>query len=304
MEAAASLDYRPDPNASRLAAGTTGSVGVLVPRVDGWRHTRLLAGVESTLTSTDHDVVLRSAVRDNPMAVVEAVRAMRNRVDGLLLVDVHLTDDEVEVLGDVGLPVVMVGTGAAGFDAVTVDDRGGAAGVAHHLAGLGHRRIAFVDLDPDEVIPHGAAFERRSGFRAGLAQRGIEAVVELGGEGSAAGGAAALARLLAVPYRPTAVFAAGDEMALGLLLAARRHGLDVPGDLSVVGFDGHELAGAAGLTTVAVDLVEVGVIAARRVIDRVGIDALPAHEVVAAELVVRESTARPGSGHWSMADRR
>lgn len=289
-EAAEALGYEPDPSAVRLAAGTTSTIGLLAGNVDTWYAGRMLAGVERVLVAEGFDLLLSVADRSHPSAVVDRVRSLRRRVDGLLLVDLHLEHEEAEVVAGLVPTVVTAGSRTDLFDSVLIDNFEAAAAVARHLVRLGHRRIAMVDGVPGVAIDHSAPFERARGFRAGLAEAGIEPMETAYGEFTTGGGLAAGMRLLGAKETPTAVFAFSDEMAFGLLRAARSLGVRIPDDLSVVGFDDHDLADLLDLTTVRQDVVELGALAARRVLDRVEEPGAPIHEVAPTTLAVRGST--------------
>lgn len=293
LDAAESLHYRPDPNASRLAAGASHSLGVLAPGFHSWYVGGVLAGAESVLSRRGFDLLLRSAVRDTPTSVVQSILALRGRVDALLLVDVHLEDDELEEVARFGHPILTLGSRTRGIDSLTIDNREAGRAVANHLVNLGHRRIALVEGDPDLAMEHASGFERRAGFRDALAEHGLEPLAIVNGGFSVQGGGEAFTELWALSERPTAVFCVSDEMALGLLATARRQGISVPGELSVVGFDDHDLAEAEDLTTVRQDVPELGMLAARRLLARIADGGGPTHEVVEVTLVVRSSTGRP-----------
>jgi LacI family repressor for deo operon, udp, cdd, tsx, nupC, and nupG len=293
IEVARDLHYRPDPNASRLAAGASHAIAVLAPGLHTWYLGGVLAGIEGVISGKGYDLHLRAALRTAPTAVVDAFEAVRGRADAALLVDLNLEDEELDALGTLGKPVLTLGSRADGFDSITVDNRGGAAAVAHHLVNLGHRRIAMVDGDPDLSMQYASSFERRLGFRDGLAEHGLEPALTVNGGFAVGGGVEAFSTIMAEPEPPTAVFCFSDEMALGMLAAARRAGLSVPGDLSVVGFDDHDLAEAMGLTTVRQDVADLGALAARRILDRIAEPSGPRHDVVEVALVVRETTGRP-----------
>lgn len=284
------LGYRPDPSASRLAKGSTATVGLLAGQIDSWFAGRILAGVEGVLVDEDYDLLLSIADRSHPSAVVDRVRALSQRVDGLLLLDVHLEEEEVEAIEHLAGVVVTAGSRTDRFDSVLIDDFDAAAQVARHLARLGHRRIAMVDGAPDVAIRHAAPFERARGFRSGLAESGIEVMETAYGEFTMRGGIDAGMHLLSARETPTAVFAFSDEMAFGVLKAARLLGVRVPEDLSVVGFGDHDLADLLDLTTVRQDVVALGANAARRVLDRMRMSGAPIHETVPTTVVVRASS--------------
>jgi DNA-binding LacI/PurR family transcriptional regulator len=135
--------------------------------------------------------------------------------------------------------------------------------------------------------------DRAAGYHDALAAAAIEIRPELAVAGGFTidHGRAGMDRLLATSAPPTAVFAISDEMAIGAMQSARRHGLRIPEDLSLVGFDDHEVAGAIGLTTVRQPVAELGAIAARLLLE--GLEGAEAEEVVVTtRLVVRATTAR------------
>ena len=253
----------------------------------------MLAGVESVLSRRGYDLHLRSAIRDTPTSVVDSIMAVRGRVDALLMVDVHLEEEELDEISRFGHPILTLGSRTKGIDSLTIDNREAARAVGHHLVNLGHREIALVEGDPGLALEHASGYERSAGFREALAEHGLEISTIVNGGFSVRGGVEAFTELWAAPERPTAVFCLSDEMALGLLATARRHGIDVPRELSVVGFDDHDLAEAEGLTTVRQDIAELGVLATRRLLSRVTDGGGPTHEVVETGLVVRASTGRP-----------
>lgn len=291
LAVAEALHYRPDPNASRLAAGATRTIAVLSPAFHTWYLGGVLAGVEGVLSEHGYDLLLRAALRTTPTGVVDALEAIRGRADAVLLVDLYLEDEEVEVLADLRQPIITLGSRVNGHDSITVANRDAARSVAHHLVNLGHRRIGVIDGDPDLSKQYASSFERRIGFREGLAEHGLEPVVVANGGFSIAGGVEAFDAIMSEARRPTAIFCFSDEMALGALTAARRSGFDVPRDLSVVGFDDHELAGPMGLTTVAQGVSDLGALAARKLLSRIDHGVGPTHEVVEVSLVVRETTS-------------
>ncbi|NBB51821.1 substrate-binding domain-containing protein, partial [Rhizobium sp. CRIBSB] len=178
---------------------------------------------------------------------------------------------------------------------VVTNDSQGAAEAARHLAGLGHRRIAFIS-GPDTFR---SSHERGQGFRDGLAEHGVALDESLVRQGAYTfeSGVEAAESLLALPSPPTAIFAGNDEMAIGVMKAARDKGLDVPGDLSIVGFDDLPMASRVwpNLTTVRLPIRDMGRMAAEKLTARSrGLDpATLSQPEVIPSLVVRQSTAGP-----------
>nr|WP_323749841.1 LacI family DNA-binding transcriptional regulator [Curtobacterium sp. VKM Ac-1376] len=283
------LGYVPSSAAAGLATGRQRAVGVVVPVIDRWFSVKALGGVDAELRQAGYDLVLYNLGGpggDRDRAFRRSM--LRHRVDGLVLLSLVLDATERAELELSRHPMVVIGGPAPGLRNVGVDDRAVTRIAVEHLHGLGHRRIAYVggqdEAGMNVAVPH----LRRDGFLDAMRSAG-HAVPEgwsLDGRFSFAGGAAAGSVLFGAPGRPTAVLCASDEMALGVLLAARRAGLVVPADVSVMGIDGHEYGATVGLTTVAQDPVAQGRTAARAVLAEVDggvpgpIAAAPAHLVV------------------------
>ena len=192
-------------------------------------------------------------------------------------------------------PLVLLDARTTSGDSISwivPDETRGARAAVEHLVELGHRRIGFIN-DVDGSI---ASFERRDAYRAVLAEHGlpVEDALEELADSSTAGGLAAATELLARHDRPTAVFCFNDRMASGLYIAAKRLGLDIPNDLSVVGFDNETLIAEAldpPLTTVQLPHYEMGAWALRHLIGRLqGTVDTAAQERAACPIVVRAST--------------
>lgn len=298
-DAAQTLNYRADPHASRLAAGRTMTVAVGVPMLGRWYFSLVVAAIEAEVAVEGYDVLLFAIGTDAARhRVVANWSDLSRRVDGLILVDVALDPDEVEELVRRRASVVTVGHRSDGLASVRVDDEAGAVAATHHLLGLGHRAIALVGGQPADAIAFRVPHARRQGYRAALRTAGVvpRRDLEIAGAFTVADGRAAGRVLFERPSPPTAVFAMGDEMAFGLLQAAREHGRRVPEDLSIVGFDDHEVAAVVNLTTVAQPVWRVGVNAARLLLDRLdGAAHPPEHVELPTGLVVRGSTAPPAA---------
>lgn len=179
---------------------------------------------------------------------------------------------------------------------VGIDDRAGAESAVRHLVNLGHRRIGTIS-GASGPLHWTTPVERRRAYLDVLAEAGIEhdPALEADGDYTLEGGERAMTELLAASRPPTAVFAQSDEMAMGALRALRRHRLKVPDDVSVVGFDDHELADVIGLTTVAQPVAGQGAEAARlllRQLDEPHAEH-PGHVQMPIHLVLRETTAPP-----------
>jgi LacI family transcriptional regulator, repressor for deo operon, udp, cdd, tsx, nupC, and nupG len=166
------------------------------------------------------------------------------------------------------VPLAVVGGHLPGFPRVGIDDADGAATAVRHLLLLGHRDIAMISGDPDDAFGRATTSARRAGFEATLAEAGIPPAEDrvVSEPWGVTGGKRAMEQLLARRRLPTAVFAESDEMALGALQTLRQAGLAVPGRVSLIGFDDHEMAPAGDLTTIAQPVRRQGELAAGRLL--------------------------------------
>jgi DNA-binding LacI/PurR family transcriptional regulator len=217
----------------------------------------------------------------------------------VLLVGTPLRLAEVTALAALGVPGVTVssGTPVAGWPGYRIDDVAAARTATAHLIGLGHTRIAHLTVAPADELSFTRHPDRRAGYRAALTSAGlpIDPLLTVAGEFTVAGGEQATRELLRRPDRPTAIFAACDEMAMGALRELRRARVRVPDEMSVIGIDDHDLAGAVGLTTIAQPAAAQGRAAAASLLRQLRGEPLwdtdPAP--LATELVIRETTGRP-----------
>lgn len=294
--AARELHYVPDPHASRLAARRSATVGVVVPMLGQWYYAQLFSGAEGALVAAGYDilpfVVGGAEVRQRFLTT----QPFRKRVDGLIVADVSFTDEEFARLHAAGLPVVTLGVLTPDLTSLAIDNVAAARVATDHLLDLGHERIGLLSALPDDPFRFVTPERRERGVAEAMAARGLALDEDLivPGNFSFQGGAEAMAELLDRPSPPTAVFGLSDEMAIGALGVARDRGLDVPGDLSVVGFDDHDVSAYLGLTTIRQDVVAQGELAVARLLAHVDDPATPVtHELFGTELVVRETTAAP-----------
>lgn len=301
VEAADALGYVASPSASSLASGRMRTVGILAPWIDRWYHAAVIEGAERALRTRGFDALLHTfdTERTRSGRALEA-RALHRRVDGVLVVGVALGPAELVSVARLGVPVVHVGAGAPGRVLVRIDDEAVGRTATGHLLGLGHRVVGHVSAAsdvclPDEVRHAASAWRRWHGWQQTMVGAGLRAgddlvVTERDG---VAGGRASAAELLDRRPDVTAVFAASDELAMGVVLAAGDRGLRIPDDLSVIGVDGHALGELVGLTTIAQPAVELGSAAARVLLDLVVGRPVEHDLVFPTRLVVRTSTAPP-----------
>lgn len=298
-QVARDLSYHVDTYASRLATGRSDTVCLAVPNINTWYFGQVAAGVEAVLADAGMDVLLHS-VDDaaGRTRLLSGQSSVRRRLDGLILVDVLLTAPEIRTLAGERVHVVTVGQRTDEFPSVTVDNRGAAAAATRHLVDLGHERVGLIRGSTHTSLPFDVPGHRRQGYVEALLDVGLDYHADLEADGgfSVRGGAEAMAHLMTSARPPTAVFALSDEMAMGALKEARVLGLRVPEDVSVVGFDDHELASVFDLTTVRQDPEWHGAAAGRLLLGLDDETVGPAHVVGGTRLLVRSTTGPPG-GH-------
>jgi DNA-binding LacI/PurR family transcriptional regulator len=302
--AATELAYVPSPAASRLASGRTGAVGVVVPFSTRWFFAEVVAGAEAVLREEGFDLLLYNLAEESVRAEFFDVLPLRRRVDAVLVVSAALSEGERARLVGLRVPVVTVGPRVPGLARVGIDDVSGAVTAARHLLLLGHRDVTMIAGDPDDPVGGITTRARTEGFCRGLCEAGIGSCRErvVPEPWGVDGGFRAAERLLSRATLPTAVFAESDEMGFGALHALRRAGLAVPGDVSLVGFDDHEMAAVTDLTTIAQPVREQGERGARLLLELLGTasaadgagSAAGAEIVLPTRLVVRGSTGPPG----------
>jgi len=289
--------YVANRSARSLQFGRTGLVGLLVPLVHPHYFATIVAGASEALLEHDLRAVLSPTEHKHDREVTLLDRLMHGMADGALVVLPEESSEELERLLDSNYRFVVIDPRLPLDDripAVSAANTAGADQAVRHLTELGHRRIAAI-TGPRQWT---ATEERRRGYHAALASVGIlpDLSLEIEADFEIAGGVRAAERLLDRADPPTAIFAFNDNLAIGTIKAARAHGLSVPEDLSVVGFDDSELASLISpeLTTVRQPLEEMGRTAVnllRRLLDGQRVETL--HVELGTRLVVRASTAPP-----------
>lgn len=296
-DAAADLAYVAHSSATSLATGRTQTVGLVMPPVDRWFFAELLAGVQESLLALDYDLSLYGVPEGSQTRerLFESVLPGR-RFDGIIAVGIQPSARELERLQRTGLPLVSVGPYSEGSSAVSIDDVDAARIATEHLIDLGHTDIVFMGGATDAGEASFGATRRAEGYRDALAAAGLSAHERvIGAAPSMPGGYTAAAGLLGDRrHRPTAIVGVCDEAAIGAVIAARRLGIAVPTELSVVGIDDHEHADMFALTTIGQSPREQGHEAVRLLTRRMEEPDAPIEHVSAAStLVVRSSTAAP-----------
>ena len=292
------LNYTINLNARSLRRKSSGVVLVLLPDIGNPFFALVLKGIEETARS--HDRVILVGDTDNDAAVASSyARQLEARsADALILLDGALPQGApMRRRERPAYPVVAISEriGGAGVSFVGIDNRAAAADLVRFLGRLGHQRIAHISGPPGNILTK----ERLQGFRDALSEMSAPATARVvSGDFSIQSGRAAARRILAESPRPTAIFAANDEMAMGAIHESKLAGIRVPQDISVAGFDDIGFAEIydPSITTIRQPRREMGRAAMELVIARLQGRSSPPNEIILGyELVERGSTGAPGA---------
>jgi LacI family transcriptional regulator len=287
-EAMRRTGYRPNGAARALATQRHGAIGLVFPHLSGPYYAAVLQGVEAEATAQGVNLAIIGTHGRGQAA--ELVTELGYRVDGLLVMGRTIDDRLIADLQAQRLAVVVVSRPGVGrADIVCTENRESAAALAVHLIEHGHRQIAFIG-DPGSSPDAG---ERWEGFRAAHRERGLAVPMRpvISPFREVEGRSAAL-QALATPSRPTALFCANDEIAMGAYAAAAELGLTIPTDVAITGWDDIPVARllAPRLTTVRQPMAEIGERATRLLLERIGAKRQrPLSIVLPTEIIIRSS---------------
>lgn len=295
IAAATELGYVPHAGARSLSLARAHAIGVVLPDLHGEFFSECVRGMDKEASRRGYLLLLSNMHDDSEQAAV-ALRAMRGRVDGLLVMAPHIAPAALERALPQTLPAVLINApGAiAGRPALRLDNHGGAVAMVRHLLDQGYRHFVHI-AGPEGNVD---AQERAQGFRDALATYAPGMPVRIiGGDFNEEAGEAAARQILASAEPCDAVFAANDMMAIGCLHALRARGKRVPQDIAVAGFDDVPLARYLGITTIQVRIAEIGARAVGRLIDMLeGKGPGEPSEQIAPALVARATTALRKAG--------
>jgi LacI family transcriptional regulator len=286
-DAVRELGYVPHAGARSLSLARTNAIGVVLPDFHGEFFSEIVRGMDREASRRGY-MLLLSNVHHGSEQSANAMRAMRGRVDGLIVLAPHLTTEELANAIPGGSPAVLINTrgDAAGHPGVRLDNAAGARAVADHLVKLGRKRIVHIS-GPEGNID---AQERAEAFAQAMEESGV-ALTTLQGDFAEESGEAAIDSLLQSGQEFDAVFAANDMMASGALQALNRAGIRVPEQVAVAGFDDIPLARHIRLTTIHVGIAELGERAVDRLISILSGEQDPGgQELHRPDLVIRSTT--------------
>lgn len=280
------LGYVPHAGARSLSLARTNAIGVVLPDLHGEFFSEVVRGMDREASRQGY-LLLLSNLHSGPEQAAMALKAMRGRVDGLIVMAPHLGEDELSAALPAGLPAILLNTrdSSGRRPTIRLDNRAGARAVVDHFVAHGRKRLLHI-AGPASNID---AQERAEAFRGAAAAHGVQAEV-VQGDFEEQSGEQAIVALLDGGHRFDAVFAANDNMAIGALQALRSRDVSVPEDVAVAGFDDIPLARHLGLTTVRVRIDELGERAFERLLGLLGNADGGGDELHAPELLVRQTT--------------
>jgi len=296
LDAAARLRYVPHGAARTLRSHRSKMIGAVVPSFDYALYARTTSALQRRLDERGYSLVLAEHHYDLAAELRVAGQLVQHGVDAFVFVGLDHAPNLFALLEDYGRPYVLTW----GVDAleqhpsVGFDNRAATHAVTSHLLELGHRRIGLLSAP---IEGNDRARARGEGVRAALAEHGLALAPECVQYAAISLAAAqeAMARLLAVPVRPTAVVATNDVFAVGAMLACRQAGVRVPQDLSITGVDNTDLGATQtpGLTSVRTPIIEIGRAAADQLVARLEGEPYTAFQSFPVEIVHRGSTGPP-----------
>jgi len=299
LEAIEALDFHPSRVAQQLSRGKTQTIAVVVPFFTRPAIIERMRGVEAALSASKYDMVIYNveSVERKEAALNELVR--HRRVDGVLVISLDLTEQETARFTEAGLPLVMIDahySSQNGTSSIDTNDILGGLLAVEHLLGLGHRRIGYIGATSKTPFRSTAGNLRFTGYRQALRKSGIEFIPSLVCEIEQGTGEACLEaeRMLELDEPPTAIFASSDSHAIGVLEAAREAGMEIPFDLSIIGYNDEVYAEYLGLTTVKPKYLESGQRGVEILLNRLADpDREPVFDMLEPELIMRSSTLEP-----------
>lgn len=284
-DAARELGYVPHAGARSLSLARTNAIGVVLPDLHGEFFSEIVRGMDKEASSRGYHLLL-SNMHSGSAQAANALKALRGRVDGMIVMAPHLSKSELAASLPVRTPAILVNTPGDGHNSIRLDNAAGARAVAEHFVERGRKRIVHIAGAKGNLD----AKERSDAFRKALAGKDVRLEV-IQGDFTEESGEAAIRSLIESGASFDAVFAANDMMASGALQALRDAGVSVPKDVAVAGFDDIPLARYIGLTTVRVRIAELGERAVERLLSVLeGDDSAAQHELHSPELVIRSTT--------------
>ncbi len=298
LQVIAELNYTPSPTARKLSLGKTFVISVIIPFFTRPSFIERLRGIDSVMANSDYDFIVFNVETNEKRDQYFSTVPRPDRSDGVIIVSLPTKDEDIELFRNKRVPVVLIDTQHSSLTSVVEDSVKGGDDATQYLIDLGHTRIAYVSDILHDPLAHNytSSRNRLMGYRRALDRAGLPFRPDYHCfcHHDRSTTRAMMREVLARPDRPTAVFAASDTQALGVLEATRDLGIRVPEDLSVVGYDDIEIAEYVGLTTMRQALFDSGKRGAELMFQLLdGQLTTPHVECLPTTLVVRNTTCPP-----------
>jgi len=293
LEAIEELGYQPNAVARGLVSKRTKTIGVLFPNVSSMFASEILNGIEDTANRLDHSVIVCNT-DSNGLRTMKYLQVLKEkRVDGVIFTSEVLKKEYYDYLVDMQIPIVLVSTASYRYPLpyVKVDDKHAAYSATEYLLQKGHRKIAMISGTKDDPI---AGTPRVEGYRQALQDHDImpdEGLITYGDDFGFKTGVACMEKLLLSGADITAIFAASDEIAIGALSVAYKKGINIPNQLSIIGYDNLKIAemSVPPLTTVAQPLYEMGNISAEMLLKMISSGKKEESRIISHKIIERQT---------------
>jgi DNA-binding LacI/PurR family transcriptional regulator len=295
----AEMDYRPNLIAQRLSLGKTLRISTIVPFFNRPAEIERLRGVVSALSQSQYDLIIHNVENNQQRDEYYRQIPRRQRVDGVVVISLPPGEEIAAHLSESDVPIVFIDVhhdNVRMFDRVLNDDVQGGYLATRHLIELGHRKIGFIGDLPDDPFGFTSSQDRYQGYCQALQETHIPLDARYVGRAEHGRNTAQTLSqtILQLPDRPTAIFAASDTQAMGVITAARQLGLSVPEEVSIIGFDDIEIAEYLGLTTIGQQLFESGQVGVNLLLERmVDPERAPVKQEIENHLIHRTTTCSP-----------
>jgi len=271
------------------------TVGIIAPYISRWYFAKVIQGAEHALSEAGIDLLVYNINQNEDRNRIFKDEYLKGRIDALISISVPLDEVEFQSILDLNIPTALIGTSDKRVSSIRIDDVAGARIATQHLLNQGHKRIGLIGGFSNNQFKFPVPRDRRAGFIQALDESGIEfdPSLEVIGDFQISTSERVMGELLARRNRPTAIFCESDEMAIGAIHAIKRHGLKVPDDISIVGFDNHEMAEYFDLTTIEQPVQMLGEMAAWSIMEKLKKpNSEMADLTLPTSLIVRNSTRK------------
>lgn len=299
------LEFTPSPIARRLSLGKTMTVAVIAPFFVRPSYVERFRGLDAVFAESEYDFILYNVETTTRRDHYFRELGRSDKVDGLLIMSLVPTDNTVESFINAGIPTVLVDATHPRLSHIIVDDFKGGYKATKHLIDLGHQKIGYLsDLMYENPFNFQPVIDRYKGYRQALADANIPFRPEYHRQGELSRRASKIlaAEMLTLPNPPTAIFAYSDIQAFGVLRAAEELGINVPGSLSVIGYDDIETAEYLHLTTIQQQLLESGRKGASLLLEEINNPPQQPREIVLPTKLIKRYTTASLSKHTQITE--